>query len=59
MSQRPKKFFGKANRRIDEKALEEAESAIAEGRVISHQAICKWLGSWGKRNELPPPVCGA
>ncbi len=42
----------------EERALAEAETAIAKGRVISHQAMKKWLRSWGKPNELPPPKCG-
>ena len=43
---------------IEEKALEEAEADVAAGRVISHEAIKRWLLSWGKPDELPPPKCG-
>jgi predicted transcriptional regulator len=39
-------------------APDEAETDIAAGRVISHDAIRKWLRSWGKPDELPPPKCG-
>ncbi len=36
----------------------EAEADIAAGRVISHEAVSRWLLSWGTANELPPPKCG-
>ncbi|MGK6318125.1 hypothetical protein [Sphingomonas sp. DT-204] len=35
--------------------------AIAEldaGRFVSHEAVMRWLESWGTDNELPPPKCG-
>jgi predicted transcriptional regulator len=35
-----------------------AEADIAAGRVISHDAMKRWLLSWGTPNELPPPKCG-
>lgn len=35
-----------------------AEADIAAGRVISHEAMKRWLLSWGAPNELPPPKCG-
>jgi predicted transcriptional regulator len=44
--------------KTEERALQEAEKDIEKGRVISHAAIKKWLRSWGKANELPPPKCG-
>jgi predicted transcriptional regulator len=42
----------------EEKALAEAEADVAAGQIISHKAIKRWLLSWGKPNELPPPKCG-
>ena len=42
----------------DERAIAEAEQAILEGRVFSHEAIMRWVRSWGTENELPPPECG-
>ncbi|MBV9785617.1 MAG: CopG family transcriptional regulator [Acidisphaera sp.] len=42
----------------EERALQEGERALAEGRVISHEAMRRWLLSWGTSNELPPPKCG-
>jgi predicted transcriptional regulator len=51
-------LFDKPYPKAEARALDEAEDAIAKGRVISHEAIRKWLRSWGKPNELPPPKCG-
>ena len=28
------------------------------GRFVTHQAVVRWLKSWGTENELPPPKCG-
>jgi len=28
------------------------------GRVISHEAVKRWLLSWGTDNPLPRPKCG-
>ena len=39
-------------------AGEAAEAQVTEGRVISHEAVRRWLLSWGKADELPPPKCG-
>ena len=35
-----------------------AEADIAAGRVVSHEAVSRWLMSWGTPNELPRPKCG-
>ena len=51
-------LFDKVDPKAEAQAIEEAEAAIAKGRVISHEAIRKWLRSWGKPNELPPPKYG-
>lgn len=40
------------------RALEEAEAEIVAGRTISHEAMVKWLRSWGKKSELSPPKYG-
>ena len=36
-----------------------AEADIAAGRVIRHDAMKRWLLSWGTPNECAPPKCGA
>lgn len=28
------------------------------GRTITHEAMKRWLLSWGTDNPLPPPKCG-
>ncbi len=35
-----------------------AEADIAAGRVISHEAMKRWLLSWGAPDEKPAPKCG-
>lgn len=39
-------------------AVAEAEADFAAGRVISHEAVTRWVRSWGTLDELPPPECG-
>jgi len=47
---------------VDQAAIEAAEAQglddIEAGRVISHDAMKRWLQSWGTNNELPPPQVG-
>lgn len=50
--------FGPAEDAVEEKALAEAEAEVAAGKFISHEAIRRWLLSWGTADELPPPKCG-
>lgn len=42
----------------EERAIDEAEQAIREGRVISNEAMLRWIRSWDTPDELPPPRCG-
>ena len=35
-----------------------AEADIAAGRVISNEAVMRWVKSWGTDNPLPKPKCG-
>ena len=35
-----------------------ADADIAAGRVISHEAMKRWLLSWGTPDENPAPKCG-
>ena len=37
-------------------AIEEGRADIDAGRVISHEDMRKWLLSWGKDDELEPPL---
>ena len=36
----------------------EAEADAAAGRTISHEAMKRWLSTWGTDTPLPPPECG-
>lgn len=42
----------------EERLIAEADADIAAGRVISHEAVMRWIKSWGTPGELPPPQCG-
>jgi len=44
-----------AEREAKRRAIAEARADVAGGRLISHADMCKWLDSWGKPDELPPP----
>jgi predicted transcriptional regulator len=35
-----------------------AEADIREGRVISNEAVIRWLKSWGTGKRLPKPRSG-
>lgn len=35
-----------------------AEADARAGRVIGHEAVRRWLGSWGKDKPLPRPRVG-
>jgi predicted transcriptional regulator len=44
-----------------EQHLERVREGLADaqaGRVVSHEEVDRWLGSWGTEDELPPPKCG-
>ena len=46
----------------DEAAVEAStrrgEADVAAGRVVSHEAVKRWLLSWGTDHPLPRPKCG-
>ncbi|CAN5446486.1 hypothetical protein BH09PSE4_BH09PSE4_23740 [soil metagenome] len=35
-----------------------ADADVRAGRVISHGAVKRWLGSWGTDRQLPRPEIG-
>lgn len=51
-------LFDEIDEDAEERAIAEAEADLAAGRVISNEAMTRWLLSWGKPDELPPPKCG-
>ena len=42
---------------LDEREME-AIADLDAGRFVSHEAVVRWLKSWGTPDELPPPKCG-
>ncbi len=51
-------IFDEPDDEADELATQRGEADADAGRVISHEAVKRWLMSWGTPNELPPPKCG-
>jgi predicted transcriptional regulator len=51
-------LFDEVDEDAERLADDRAEADIKAGRVISHDAMKRWLLSWGTPNELPPPKCG-
>ncbi|MDI1302714.1 MAG: ribbon-helix-helix protein, CopG family [bacterium] len=51
---------------IERQALEQsrwqetlkAMESVAQGKVVSGDAVHSWLRNWGSANELPPPKAG-
>jgi len=58
MAQSEPFLFEQIDREAEDRALEQARADVAAGRVISHEAMVRWLRSWGTPDELPPPECG-
>lgn len=42
----------------DSQAEKRAEADAAEGRMVSHEAVRRWLLSWGTNAPLPRPRVG-
>ncbi len=37
---------------------QKAMADMDAGLFVTHEAVVRWLKSWGTDNELPPPKCG-
>jgi predicted transcriptional regulator len=37
--------------------IRKEKTDVDAGRVVSHEKVVRWLRSWGKKRELPPPTC--
>jgi RHH-type transcriptional regulator, rel operon repressor / antitoxin RelB len=37
--------------------IRKGKKDVRAGRVVSHHNAKRWLRSWGKNRELPPPSC--
>jgi predicted transcriptional regulator len=35
--------------------IREGIKDVEAGRIVSHKKTVRWLRSWGKKRELPPP----
>lgn len=42
----------------DDEAEQRAEASVQAGRLVSHDAVKRWLGSWGSAKRLPRPRVG-
>ncbi len=40
-----------------ESLIEKADAEFRQGKSILHDDVRRWLLSWGKKKELPPPAC--
>jgi hypothetical protein len=38
-------------------AIRKGKKDIQAGRIVFHEKTARWLRSWGKKHELPPPSC--
>ena len=51
-------IFDEADDAADEASMQRGEADADAGRVVSHEAVSKWLKSWGTAKPLPRPKCG-
>jgi predicted transcriptional regulator len=51
--------FDETDPQGDERALQRGQADYATGKVISNDAMKRWLLSWGAGESLPRPKCGA
>lgn len=51
-------IFGDADEAADEASLQRGLADAEAGRVISHEAMKRWLRSWGTDDPVPPPKRG-
>jgi predicted transcriptional regulator len=51
-------LFDAADPLTEESADARAEADVRRGRLISHQAVRRWLSSWGGPDPLPRPRPG-
>jgi predicted transcriptional regulator len=58
MAQPEPSLFEQIDDEAEARALQRAKDDVAAGRVVSHDAVVRWLRSWGTPNELPRPKCG-
>jgi predicted transcriptional regulator len=49
-------IFTEIDADAEARAIAEAETDVAAGRVVPHEDVVKWVRSWGTPDELPCPV---
>jgi predicted transcriptional regulator len=54
-SPKPISIFDAPDEEREENAWTKGEADIAAGRTVPHEAVKRWLRSWGTAKELPAP----
>lgn len=55
---REKSLFDESDPAAEAAADARADADVKAGRVISHDAVKRWIGSWGSDRPLPRPKVG-
>jgi len=37
--------------------IRDGQADLRAGRLVSHDKVSRWVRSWGKRRNLPAPLC--
>ena len=53
----PASLFEIQDDEAEERALLEGEAQLDGGKGVPWKDVKRWLESWGKADELPPPKC--
>jgi predicted transcriptional regulator len=51
-------LFDRNDAAAEAEADARAEADVADGRLVSHGAVRRWLASWGTGKRLPRPRIG-
>jgi predicted transcriptional regulator len=52
----PASLFDDVDEEGERLAIAKARADVAAGRVVPHEAVVKWLQSWGTPDELQCPT---
>ncbi|MEG8023606.1 CopG family transcriptional regulator [Sphingomonas aurantiaca] len=55
---REKALFETSDSALEAEADARADADVRNGRLISHDAVKRWLSSWGSAKPLPRPRVG-
>ena len=53
----PSSLFDIQDDEAEERALLDGEAQLDAGKGVPWKDVKRWLESWGKADELPPPKC--